>query len=178
MKLAQPSSEPQRDSSGGAVRSAASRWDRLGIYASVACAFHCLVAPLLFLAVPTLAGIWDHPSSHAVVALLVLPLASTVLLRGYRVHRKRWIAVTAVLGAVCILLGSVMPFLGGEEIAARAAESRAGCCSSIVLDESGGISLGWTPASISTLVGSALLVACHLGNLACCRRCAVRPRAP
>lgn len=175
MKFARYLVGPQRDGGGGA---SGSRWDRLGVCVSIACAFHCLVAPLLFMAVPTIAGIWAHPSSHALVALLVLPLAGTVLLRGYRVHRKRWIGVTALLGTACILLGSVLPFLGGEEAAACGAEGCASCCPRIIPDESGGITLGWPPASIFTLAGSALLVACHLGNLACCGRCSEVSRDP
>jgi hypothetical protein len=169
---------PEPDSGGSAVHSVAgdavSRWDRLGVCASVACAFHCLAAPLLFLAAPTFAGIWAHPSSHALIGLLVLPLAGTVLIRGYCVHRKLWVATAAVFGIACILLGSVLPFLEGET-AACAAETCTSCCPRIVPDGAGGFTFGWPSASLATIAGSALLVACHLGNLAYCRCCGAPP---
>ena len=150
-----------------------SRWDRLGVAASVLCAAHCLAAPLLFLAVPKVAGIWAHPSSHALIALLVLPLAGTVLLRGYRLHRKAWVASAAAVGCGCVVVGSALPFLdGGATVAAaETASACAECCPQLVEDDAGAWSLDWPAASIVSIVGSALLVASHLGNLACSRRC-------
>ena len=151
----------------------AGKWDRLGVWASIACAAHCLVAPFLFLAVPTFAGIWAHPSSHALVALLVLPLAAMVLLRGYRSHQRHWVAAAAMVGMGCILVGCALPFLedGGEAAAAATTACQDNCCPQIVQEEDGSTTLGWPPASIATLLGSVLLVASHMGNLACCRSC-------
>ena len=164
-------------------------WDRLGVGASIACAVHCMVAPLLFLAAPTFAGIWAHPSSHALIALLVVPLAGTVLFRGYRLHGRKWVAATALAGVACILVGSALPFLGDEEpvradsasegVVAAGTEEAAepvelfcdNCCPQLVEDENGETTLGWPPASIATVLGSMLLVACHLGNLVACRCC-------
>lgn len=145
-------------------------WDRLGVFASVACAVHCLAAPLLFLAAPALGDLWAHPLSHALIALLVLPLAASVLWRGYRTHRKNWIAVSAVIGMSAVLLGCALPFTGAEAQASDAAAC-ASCCLQVVEEQDGGFSLGLPPASIATLVGSFFLVACHLGNLTCCRFC-------
>lgn len=149
------------------------RWDRVGIVASIACIVHCLAAPLLFLAAPKVAGVWAHPSSHAIVAVLALPLAGMVLFRGYRVHRSSWVAGAAALGAVLILVGSVLPFLGsvGESSGAGCAE----CCPQLIEDGAGGVRIGWPAASVVTVLGSLLLVGCHVGNLACCRCC--RPGA-
>lgn len=149
------------------------RWDRLGVWASVACAVHCLVAPLIFLAIPAFSGIWAHPGSHALMAALVLPLACIVLLRGYRVHQKRWIGALATVGVGCIMVGCALPLLGGD---AAAAESSAGacasCCPQIITEEDGGTSIGWPSASIVTVAGSVLLAVCHFGNIACRRCCA------
>ena len=160
---------------GGPALAAHGRWDRFGVWASVLCAIHCLIAPLLFLAVPTFAGIWAHPSSHALIALFVLPLAGTVLLQGYRVHRKLWVAGAAVLGAGCVVAGCVLPFLGGPpEAAAAVASGCEGCCPQLVQEVDGGWSLELPPASVVTVLGSALLVASHLGNLVHCRCCGGR----
>lgn len=145
------------------------RWDRLGIWASAACAVHCFAAPLLFLLVPTLAGIWAHPASHVLIALLVLPLAGTVLLRGYRVHRRRWILTTTVLGGLAILVGCVLPYVSFGEVASAASHTE--CCPHVAADAQGGLGFRLPPASIVTILGSVLLVVSHAGNLICGRRC-------
>ncbi|MEM7307694.1 MAG: MerC domain-containing protein [Planctomycetota bacterium] len=152
-------------------------WDRLGVWASVACAVHCLAAPLIFLALPAVAGIWAHPGSHALMALLVVPLAIAALGSGFRVHRKAWVLAIAAAGIGCILVSCALPFVAAQEEAAveagaegEAEAACASCCPQIVPDETGEVGVRWPPASIAAMVGSGLLVAGHLGNLAC-RRC-------
>lgn len=151
-----------------------SGWDRLGIWASVACTIHCLIAPLLFLLAPAFASVWAHPASHAIIALFVLPAAATVLRRGYKVHRKRWIAVTTTLGGALILVGCVLPYVGSGAAghgSAEAAAACAECCPQLVESTDGDWSLNWPAASIVTVLGSVFLVASHMGNLVCTRRC-------
>ena len=148
--------------------------DRLGVFASAACAVHCLVAPLLFLIVPSIAGVWSHPLSHAVIALVVLPLASSVLFKGYRLHGRRWVAASTMIGIGAVIIGCLLPYVGGAAEAAAVAEETASscaCCLHVVEDEAGGSKLRIPPASVATLIGSAFLVASHLGNLVNCRRC-------
>lgn len=147
-----------------------SRWDRLGVWASAACAVHCLVAPALFIAVPAFASVWAHPASHAVIATLVLPLAVTVLTRGYRVHGGKLVAGAAAVGIACIAVGCVLPYLGPEAQAAGT-EACVSCCPQAVVDEAGETSIEMPPASIATLAGSFFLVAAHIGNLVRCRGC-------
>lgn len=147
------------------------RLDRWGVWASVACAIHCLAAPLLFLLLPTLAPVWSHPSSHALIATGVLPLAGTVLWRGYRLHRRAWIAAAAILGGSFIVAGCVLPFLG-EGGAAAVGDACLNCCPQVVEDDAGRAGLDWPAASIATMIGSVFLVTCHLGNMAGCRSCA------
>lgn len=85
--------------------------DRIGITASVACAIHCLAAPLLLLLLPTAGSIWADPMVHWVLAVLVLPLALMVIYRGYRKHGKRLTLVSAVLGAALIVAGLIAPMV-------------------------------------------------------------------
>lgn len=148
------------------------RWDRIGAWASAACAVHCLVAPLLFLLAPAFAGVWAHPSSHVLIATLVLPLAGTVLLRGYRLHGRGWVAAAAAVGAGCILTGCVLPFLGGGASSGEAGACM-DCCPQIVTDDAGATTIGWPAASVVTILGSLFLVASHLGNHLYCRCCNV-----
>lgn len=146
------------------------RWDQVGAWASIACAVHCLVAPLIFLALPALSGIWVHPGSHALMAVLVVPLASVVLLRGYRVHQKKWIAVAAGVGIACILVGCALPLMDGGSVLAESAEACASCCPQVIEGEDGEAAIGWPPASMATVLGSTLLAVGHFGNITC-RHC-------
>ena len=148
------------------------RWDKLGVWASMACAVHCLIAPLLFLAIPAFAGVWAHPASHWLMALCVIPLACLALRRGYRIHRSRWVAGLAVVGVVCILVGCVLPVTASAKATEEEAGGCTNCCPQVVTDEDGGKHLGLPPAAMATILGSALLVAGHIGNLRCCRHCA------
>lgn len=148
------------------------RWDRLGYWASSACAVHCLAAPFLFLLLPSFAKVWAHPSSHALMALAVVPLALTVVVKGYQKHRNRWVLGAAVGGIVCVLVGSALPYLPGGEVAAASADQNCdSCCPTLVVDEAGSTRMKFPPASIVTVLGSALLVGAHFGNLSCCRSC-------
>jgi len=81
--------------------------DRVGVAASVLCAIHCGLAPILLLALPTFGKIWAHPASHALVAIFIVPLAVLSIRKGYQKHRKRWVAITAVIGILCVLIGAI-----------------------------------------------------------------------
>ncbi|MEM1028121.1 MAG: MerC domain-containing protein [Planctomycetota bacterium] len=175
-----------------------SRWDRLGIIASLACVVHCLAAPFLLLLLPTLGSMWSHPAAHWVLAALVLPLAGVVVWRGYRLHRKRLALIAVGLGAVLIVAGLVLPALPAEGGTSASAASTASaesfefglvshgigeggtagaeptctesCCPSLTQDpETGSLAMSIPPAGIVTLVGSVLLVFAHGINLWGCR---------
>lgn len=170
-----------------------SRWDRLGIVASLGCAVHCLAAPFLLLLLPTLGSVWSHPAAHWVLAALVLPLAGIVVWRGYRLHRKRLALIAMGLGAAFIIAGLILPALPAAGLTAVSSESvhfghvagAAGegmplgvasvctdtsCCPTLVKDaETGSLAMSIPPAGIVTLIGSVMLVFAHGINLWGCR---------
>ena len=88
--------------------------DHIGIAASVMCAIHCALAPFLLLTLPAIGKIWAHPSSHIIVALLVVPLAAISIRQGYLVHKKRWVLTTAYIGISVVLAGSILPLFSKE----------------------------------------------------------------
>lgn len=147
------------------------RWDRLGVWASIACTAHCLAAPFLFLFAPAFARFWAHPGSHALIATLVLPLAWTVLQKGYRLHGRRWVANTTRIGISLILLGCVLPYLNGDSVAAACTE----CCPRLVETQAGTYDLQLSLASVASVLGSLFLITAHVGNMACSRKCCDRP---
>ncbi len=88
--------------------------DRVGVAASILCAIHCALAPILLLALPSFGKVWAHPASHILVALFVVPLALFSIRKGYQTHRKRWIVAVASIGILLILVGALLPALTKE----------------------------------------------------------------
>jgi len=113
--------------------------DRLGVAASVLCAIHCGLAPVLLLTLPAFGKVWAHPASHALVAILIVPLAIFSIRRGFQGHRRRWVALVAGVGISCVLIGAILPALtpkksiptanqeGVVEVAALETCSEEGC---------------------------------------------------
>ena len=83
--------------------------DRVGAIASVLCAIHCGLAPVLLILMPTFGKIWAHPASHALVALFIVPLAIFSIYKGFRLHRKPWVLSIAVVGIALVLIGAILP---------------------------------------------------------------------
>jgi hypothetical protein len=144
--------------------------DRFGIVLSVGCAVHCVTAPLILLVAPLIGGIWVHPGVHLTIALLVLPVAAWALRRGMITHGRRAPLVLGVLGMLLVAVGVVWPFVLST---ASAGGHCMDCCPTLLVDDGvdgdGGWSLRVPPASIVTMLGGALLVAAHAGNLRACR---------
>ena len=146
------------------------RLDRCGVVASIGCAVHCAVAPLLLLAAPAIGGIWVHPSTHLAIAALVLPVAALALRHGVRTHGRRWIGAVGLVGMLLVAAGVIWPWLAPSGV--HAAHGACGdCCPSLHVDEaSGAWSVRIPPASIVTLLGGIALVTAHVANLRqrCC----------
>jgi hypothetical protein len=69
------------------------RWfepDRVGVYASVLCAIHCALTPILLLMLPAFGRAWSHPASYWGMALFVVPVAAFTLAQGFKRHRRDW----------------------------------------------------------------------------------------
>ena len=73
-------------------------WDRWGILLSSLCAIHCLVTPLLLLALPVLGGYFENQLVHIVMALFVVPVGAFAFWSGYRHHKKLSLLVMGVVG--------------------------------------------------------------------------------
>jgi hypothetical protein len=148
--------------------------DRTGVCASVGCALHCMVAPVLLIAAPTLGGLWVHPLAHIAIAALVVPIAAFALRSGYRKHGSRWIVSLGAIGVALVLLGAAWPFwFAGDVVSGGVAGHGChDCCPTLIADEvTGESTLRFPPASIITLIGGIGLVTAHIGNLRCCAGC-------
>ena len=165
--------------------------DRMGVLASVLCAIHCAVTPLLLLILPSFGRVWTHPASHWGMALLVIPVAATMVLRGFFRHRRKWVVVCGSLGILLVLAGAALPYLeSGKDassiisfsipgVASSEAASCADSCCPSTANVSGKAVLQIPPASIVTTLGGIALIITHLGNLCACRGCGEqRSRTP
>src|SRR5271169_4620277 len=66
-------------------------WDTLGITASVACAIHCAVLPLLLSSLPIFGiNIIDNPAFEFFMILLAFAIGYYSLLHGYRRHHHNF----------------------------------------------------------------------------------------
>ena len=124
-----------------------SRWDTLGISASLLCAIHCAAVPLALVLFPALTlrlPVEDH-AFHQVMALLVGTFGLGAFLSGYRKHRRRSALVIASVGLTAILFGGFAHELLGTETHE--------------------IERGFT------LFGSMVLITAHVFNLRACSTC-------
>jgi CDP-diglyceride synthetase len=80
-------------------------WDRIGISASILCAIHCVLTPLLVILIPFagnfLAGAWIHVA----IAVVIFPVAIWALWNGYRRHRHPRILIAGGIGLLFMAAG-------------------------------------------------------------------------
>ena len=87
------------------------RVDRIGIMASVLCAIHCALTPVLLIVLPTFGKAWAHPSTHWGMALVVIPIAVFMIRKGYQKHGRKWVVMAGSLGIVLIVVGAILPYV-------------------------------------------------------------------
>ena len=67
-------------------------WDALGIVASVACAIHCALLPLLITSLPLFGiNIINNTAFEAGMIVLAFGIGSYSLYHGFRKHHHRWL---------------------------------------------------------------------------------------
>lgn len=96
-----------------------SKADRIGIWASVLCAIHCALTPVLLILLPTFGKAWAHPSTHWGMALVVIPIAAYMMKKGYQRHGKKWIVTLGSIGILFIVIGAILPYMEGSRNAAE-----------------------------------------------------------
>ncbi|HEX4582325.1 MAG TPA: MerC domain-containing protein [Acidobacteriaceae bacterium] len=104
--------------------------DRLGVFASLLCFFHCLLTPVLI----TMPAVFAHslPSeerTHRFLAVVVASLGALALIRGFRTHGRKRIIGYMVAGLLCILLGAWF----GDRLPSHRAEVMVTCLGSILM---------------------------------------------
>ena len=78
--------------------------DRLAISMAVVCGIHCLITPILLVAVPIIGTtFWVDENFHLWMLFLVIPTTCLALLSGCRRHKDRWVLGAGVLGLGILL---------------------------------------------------------------------------
>ncbi|MBO9665704.1 MAG: MerC domain-containing protein [Bdellovibrio sp.] len=85
------------------------RWDKLGILLSTICAIHCLVTPLLILALPVLGEAFEASWVHLSMAAVILPIGLFAFWSGYKHHRQTKVFAMGAMGLLLVACGSVLP---------------------------------------------------------------------
>lgn len=115
--------------------------DRVGVFASSACALHCLLVPLLLIGGVALpASLLREDAIHQALLLVVLPAALVAFGLGCRRHRDRQVLGLGILGMV-------------------------GISAAALFDDA----LGEIAETVLTVASAGVLITAHLRNYRLCR---------
>jgi hypothetical protein len=172
--------------------------DRIAISMAVICGIHCLVTPVLLVALPILAtSFWVDANFHLWMLLLVLPTTSLAVWSGCRRHKDKWVLAAAIVG-LTILTASLLwersgstyaysspvpneagaQLVGGPgAVSASPGAVVGGCCALHPIDSSNaeiqaGFSLSvlLAPHALLNTLGGFFLILGHTRNFVLCRR--------
>jgi hypothetical protein len=142
--------------------------DHFAIGMAVVCAVHCLLTPILIIALPIIAtSFFVHKDFHLWMILLVLPTTTFAVFMGCRKHKDRWVAVMSAVGLSILIFALVEERMqhsmyGAEAIHADSCEF----CSRGLAEEGIPMHAG---AWFNT-VGGLFLAAAHIRNFRLCRK--------
>ena len=89
--------------------------DLIGIIASILCAIHCALTPILLILLPTFGKAWAHPSTHWGMAIFVIPIAIFMMRKGYKKHAKKKTIYIGTLGIILITIDAILPYVETSE---------------------------------------------------------------
>lgn len=127
-------------------------WDKLGISLSFLCLIHCLLLPVLSLLAPSLGHLTHQHGgedsfnyTHLILAIFIWPAALLAFIPAYKHHKKKWVLILGFLGLIIITFSLIW----GHDI------------------------LGHNGETISSVIGSLILVFAHYQNYICnrCQSC-------
>ena len=127
--------------------------DRAGAGLSILCTIHCVVFPVLTIFLPFLGHLTENSGFHWAMAVLVVPLGLFAFRRGFRLHKKKWIVLTGIVGMVCLVCGLLLP--DGSAHSANFMENLGHHSHHGIFNQE----------AILTLSGSILLAIAHIANL-------------
>jgi hypothetical protein len=144
--------------------------DHLAIGMAAVCAVHCLLTPILVIALPIIAtSLFVHEDFHLWMILLVLPTTSFAVFMGCRKHKDRWVAMLSILGLSVLVGALVHERMHHSAHTAAMEQSHAESCASCSRDLSEEPIPMHAGAWFNTL-GGLLLAGAHVRNFRLCRK--------
>ena len=142
--------------------------DRLAIGMAAVCAVHCLLTPILVIALPIIAtSFFVHEDFHLWMLLLVLPTTSFAIFMGCRKHKDKFVGVLSVIGLSILIFALVHERM--HNAAHADAVNHAAHCASCARDLSKEPIPMHAGGWINTF-GGLLLASAHVRNFRLCRR--------
>ena len=145
------------------------RWlDRFAIGIASVCAVHCLLTPILIIALPIIAtSFFVHQDFHLWMIFLVLPTTVFAVFMGCRSHKDRLVLALSAIGISVLLFALIQErvYYASER---DAAVSSADCeiCSRDIAAEPIPMHAGvWLNA-----IGGFFLASAHIRNFRLCRK--------
>jgi carbon starvation protein CstA len=135
--------------------------DHLAIGMAAVCAVHCLLTPLLLVALPIIATtFFVHEDFHVWMLFAVIPTTSFAVFMGCRKHKDRWVVALSAVGLSLLLAALVF-----ERLSAGASIEAAHCaaCAGEVAGHSASL-LPWI-----NCFGGLFLASGHVRNFRLCR---------
>ncbi len=84
--------------------------DKAGICLSVICIVHCVLTPVILLALPAMQIFdWWHGSLHIVFAVIIPLLALAAFIPGYKLHKDSRVFKIALIGFALVIAGITIP---------------------------------------------------------------------
>lgn len=84
--------------------------DRAGICLSVICIVHCILTPVVLLALPAMQIFdWWHGSLHIIFAVVIPLLALAAFIPGYKLHGDSRVFKISLIGFAFVIAGITIP---------------------------------------------------------------------
>ena len=152
--------------------------DRVAITMSVVCAIHCLITPIILVALPIIAStFWVHEDFHLWMLFLVIPTTSLAVFTGCRKHKDRWVMTFAIVG-LSLLITALITEMTGMASGCTGCSACSGPAEQTTTGADAKGFLGNTVpyyALVNTL-GGLFLVAGHGRNFWLCRKAECKPQ--
>jgi len=80
------------------------RLDKLAVGLSAACLIHCLITPILVVALPIAGGFFAAEYFHGILLLVILPTSSIALFLGCRRHGRLAVLSLGIVGLTVMVV--------------------------------------------------------------------------
>lgn len=138
--------------------------DSFAVSMSLLCAVHCMITPVLLIALPILAtSFWVSSNFHLWMMLLVIPTTVLAVRQGCKKHKDRLVVILSSIGLTTLFSVAIYEaVVHGSQVVSEGAH-----CGNCAKVESGSI---FSVALVVNIVGGLFLTTAHVRNYILCRK--------